>query len=697
MKFRGLVHVVQGRLGQKNKARLAREAGDWAMSEALYRSLLQRNFRQPGLHLQLGHTLKAAGRFAEAEAAYRTAIAQRPSYAHAYLQLGLFLQEQGRTREAEDIFAQAIRMEPGFTPVRDKLIAIGARHRLPEVDYGRSAATDVAGRISANLTAAAEEVGRYAVVSSYPARAYDAFAKAYPVGPPPAGGRDLADLTVLVDAADGSPSKLRRTLTSLLDQRDGAWRAIVRGDVCLFEHSVTSYQAFESRIQYQSADQAIIAQVMQASAILQVSSGLVLDREAVGWVRLALASTTQAAVIFDQDQFREHWRDGMERFDPALFPRQDVLEVETCPIVPAAVAVKPALYPELCAGLGQEGSQLRRSLLMQASRGSGVANVPRILFSVPADQVRLENNTSGGTDLAAVPEEPITVIIPTRDRAHLLQAAVLSLVRKASNRRRLSFIVIDNGSSEPRSKRLFDRLRTRFGVKILASPGAFNWPLLNNLAADMCQDGILVFANNDVEMTTQGWDEVLRSNFSRRETGIVGARLLFPRGAVQHAGIVLGAGDGRPVHEGEGADATDPGPLGRWRRRRTAAAVTGAFMAVRQTVFNAVGRFDPRFSIAYNDIDFCLAVRRAGLEVVYDPAVELVHHESATRGRNDNREKVAWDDDELRDMHRKWGAMLTSDPTVNLQWSSAMGRPYEGFRDISSRRVLDHLAQSGSA
>ena len=696
MKFRGLVQGFQDRLGQKNKARLAREAGDWALSEALYRSLLRRNFGQPGLHLQLGHTLKAAGRFAEAEAAYRTAIAQRPSYAHAYLQLGLLLQEQGRTREAEDIFAQAVRMEPGFTPARDKLIAIGARHRLPEADYGRSAATDVAGRISANLTAAAEEVGRHAVLSSYPARAYDAFAKAYPVGPPPAGDRDLADLTVLIDTADGSPSKLRRTLTSLLDQRDGAWRAIVRGDARLFEHSVTSYQAFESRIQYESADQAIISQVMQTSAILQVSSGLVLDREAVGWIRLALASTTQAVVIFDQDHFREHWRDGMERFDPALFPRQDVLEVETCPIVPAAVAVKPALYADLFAGLGQEGSQLRRSLIMQASRGSGVANVPRILFSVPADQFRLDNN-SRGTERVDVSEEPITVIIPTRDRADLLQAAVLSLARKASNRRRLSFVVVDNGSWELRSKKLFDRLRTRFGVKILASPGAFNWPLLNNLAADICPDGILVFANNDVEMATQGWDEVLRSNFSRRETGVVGARLLYPHGTVQHAGIVLGAGDGRPVHEGEGADAADPGPLGRWRRRRTAAAVTGAFMAVRQSVFNAVGRFDPRFSIAYNDIDFCLAVRKRGLEVVYDPALELVHHESATRGRNDNREKVAWDDDELRDLHRKWGAMLTSDPTVNLQWSSAMGQPYEGFRDISSRRILDHLAQSGAA
>ena len=105
-------------------------------------------------------------------------------------------------------------------------------------------------------------------------------------------------------------------------------------------------------------------------------------------------------------------------------------------------------------------------------------------------------------------------------------------------------------------------------------------------------------------------------------------------------------------------------------------------MALRRSLFDKLGGFDAdRFAIAYNDVDLCLAARAAGFRILYDPAIELIHYESKTRGFNDNRAKIAWDQGELRSLFRKWGAMMIKNPTVSPWWSDV--RPYSVI-DISS-------------
>jgi GT2 family glycosyltransferase len=322
--------------------------------------------------------------------------------------------------------------------------------------------------------------------------------------------------------------------------------------------------------------------------------------------------------------------------------------------------------------------------------------LPRLLASVPAAAA----SASSLPTIRPIPAESaarILVIIPTRDEAAMLERSITTLRETARYPERVSVLIVDNRSVEPATSATIERLTRIDAVDSFSLDEPFNWPRCNNLAARHGEYEILVFANNDIEMLTPGWDESVRRLLARPDVGVLGARLLYPDGGVQHAGILLGGWQGRPSHDGLWASAEDEGPLNRWTSTRATAAVTGAFMACRRDTFFAVGGFDERLAIAYNDIDFCLKVRKQGLKVMFAGDIELVHYESRTRGHNDSAEKVAWDDAELADMHARWGSRLFQDPGYNPQWVNAVNRPYDGISDLPMRRVLDHLDASAQA
>lgn len=68
---------------------------------------------------------------------------------------------------------------------------------------------------------------------------------------------------------------------------------------------------------------------------------------------------------------------------------------------------------------------------------------------------------------------------------------------------------------------------------------------------------------------------------------------------------------------------------------------------------------------ASSDVDFCLRVREAGYRNVWTPHAELFHHESATRGYEDNPEKQARFAAEVQYMMTRWGQQLREDPYYN--------------------------------
>jgi hypothetical protein len=173
-------------------------------------------------------------------------------------------------------------------------------------------------------------------------------------------------------------------------------------------------------------------------------------------------------------------------------------------------------------------------------------------------------------------------------------------------------------------------------------------------------------------MLTDGWDDLVRGLLQRPEVGVVGAKLLYPDGTIQHAGVLFGW-RGRAIHDGLYEERFAPGPLGRWQLRRRASAVTGAFLAIRQQDFDEVGGFDEqRLAIAYSDLDMALKIRRLGRAVIYAPEIELTHFESKSRGLTHlGRESAALDEAELALMRRRWPGALETDPSVHPGWKAA--------------------------
>jgi GT2 family glycosyltransferase len=224
----------------------------------------------------------------------------------------------------------------------------------------------------------------------------------------------------------------------------------------------------------------------------------------------------------------------------------------------------------------------------------------------------------------------VSVIIPFRDGAGFLRSCVDSVSATVGDID-LDLVLVDNGSVDPETHTLVEHLAARPEVTILRDPRNFNWAALNNVAAASARGEVLVFLNNDIEAPRAGWLEALAAHALRPEIGAVGARLVYPGGRVQHAGVVVGIG-GAAGHVLAGLPGDQPGYLGMAVLTRNCSAVTGACMAVRRAVFDEIGGFDELLGLDLNDIDFCLRAIERGYRIVYEPLAELVHYESPSRG-----------------------------------------------------------------
>jgi GT2 family glycosyltransferase len=151
---------------------------------------------------------------------------------------------------------------------------------------------------------------------------------------------------------------------------------------------------------------------------------------------------------------------------------------------------------------------------------------------------------------------------------------------------------------------------------------------MNNCGAEAARGEVLVFLNDDVEPLAPQWLEALVVHTQRADVGVVGALLLYPSGAIQHAGIALGIMDGAGHPQRGSLD----GGYWDWSGMcRNVSAVTGACLAIRKRLFEELGAFDPAFPVNYNDVDLCLRARAAGYAVLYEPAAALRHREAQTR------------------------------------------------------------------
>lgn len=259
------------------------------------------------------------------------------------------------------------------------------------------------------------------------------------------------------------------------------------------------------------------------------------------------------------------------------------------------------------------------------------------------------------------PAPKVSIIVPTRDRAELL-AACAEGVLSGTDYPDLELLIVDNGSVEPETAALFDRLRQDPRVRILDAPGPFNFSTLNNRAAAEATGEILVLLNNDISMEDTGWLTEMVSHAVRPNVGAVGAKLLYPDRTVQHAGVVVGVA-GVAAHWGPGAGEHDPGYFGHLAMTRNVSAVTAACLALRRAVFDQAGGLDEdALKVAFNDVDLCLKIRRLGYDIVWTPHARLIHHESASRGSDLTPQAQDRFNGEIAAMRGRWPETWGVDP-----------------------------------
>jgi glycosyltransferase involved in cell wall biosynthesis len=263
-----------------------------------------------------------------------------------------------------------------------------------------------------------------------------------------------------------------------------------------------------------------------------------------------------------------------------------------------------------------------------------------------------------------VPEPLVSVIIPTKDQLLLLKRCIAGVLEGTAYKN-VEMIVVDNGSTDPATLEYLGELARDSRVTVLRDDKPFNYSRLNNDAVKVAKGSILAFLNNDLEVIGEEWLSEMVAHVVRPEVGAVGARLLYPNGLLQHGGVILGIG-GVAGHNHKGRPRHDPGYFNRAILRQNLSAVTAACMLCRKEVFEKVGGFEEgALSVAFNDVDLCLKIRREGYLVVYNPHAELYHHESASRGYETTPEKFARFEGEVETMKKRWGALLSSDPYYN--------------------------------
>ena len=289
----------------------------------------------------------------------------------------------------------------------------------------------------------------------------------------------------------------------------------------------------------------------------------------------------------------------------------------------------------------------------------------------------------------------VSIIIPFRDEPSLLATCASSL-RADPGHDNIELVLVDNGSELPETEALLDRLSEDANVKIIRSPGPFNWAAINNEAAAQAGGDLLLFANNDIEARRGRWLDAMVGHAQRPEVGAVGAGLVYPDGAIQHAGVVIGLG-GIAGHVLRGLPGDRPGYNSMAIQTRNCSVVTGACMLTRREVFEEVGGFDEQLPVAFNDVDFCLKLRDRGYLVVFTPLAELVHHESRSRGHTDDLVEHG------RIVDRWATAIAMGDPYMNVNLSHwrywcPLSTPQEDYRwkTYLERSVLTHASSSSS-
>ena len=394
---------------------------------------------------------------------------------------------------------------------------------------------------------------------------------------------------------------------------------------------------------------------------MRLPADMHLEREAISFmVHVFHADSSVAAVYCDEDRYDRH---GVRRepfFRPAWNP----------PLAQSGwLSAEGSLFRLSCLPEALDLSETKADdMLLLASERGRIAHVPRVL--VHRREARPRPKAS--IPRQASRQAPVSVIIPTRDRADLLAACLDGLLTRTLHGG-LDIIVIDNESREAETLSLLSCHEASGSIRRVALSGAFNFARACNLGVQAARYDRILLLNNDVEPLDADWLCHLSGELDQPDIGAAGGLLLFPDGFVQHGGVTLGAGSvaRHSFHFQHPEGGEDYGLLA---QRREVSAVTAACLMTRRDLWRQVGGMnEEHLAVAFNDVDYCLKLRRAGYTILWTSHARLVHRESVSRGADDTPEKIARFAREECYMHETWGKTLQNDPFYNPNLSLTAG------------------------
>jgi tetratricopeptide (TPR) repeat protein/GT2 family glycosyltransferase len=710
-----------------------RDAGRYADAAAAYRAALASAPLRTDIRVQYGNMLKDSGRLAEAESVYRSALAERPDDTDIHLQLGHCLKLQGRRPAALEEYLRACTWAHIGQP-RNQEYFLEAQ-KLAGVE-ALMVITQQILELRAMLDQLAVSLPDIQAQTAFPVSCYDSFRAFFDVPSPPRIAASHSFAVLLM--ADPEPLEtLFAQLASIRSQTFGSWTLWVIGSDPERRRIAERTAASDARIQWR--DRMSEETPAEAERRIALSCGVdwivllgqraLLHPRAIEWFASVVGQGAATAFITDEETgVRE--RDGVRRSSPQLRQAVDydtLLEMNTCG---ETVAIELASYASVAPRLVTTSvSAARSSLLIALARNGRVGHVPCPLVCRDGENT-VDSATAAAAHEEAVrahvaqeslgasihigppsgssprlpilwrprdPDKSIALIIPTRDNGPDVAQFVDSLIARAAAPDDLHIVIVDNGSRQAETHRILTELEAKSQAEILTMDEPFNWSRLNNRAVEVINSPLLVFANDDMVMLSEKWDERVRGLLERPEIGAVGARLLYPDDTMQHAGVLFGW-KGSVIHDGLYQRCLEPGPASRWHVSRAVGAVTGAFLATRRDVFLTHHGFDElNLAVSYNDIDYALKLRASGLKILWTPEITLYHHESKTRGLDHlDPEKSARDAAERTVMETRWGAAMLADPSVNPVWHIA-ALPFSLLSAPSQFRIWAHVRRCAAA
>lgn len=256
----------------------------------------------------------------------------------------------------------------------------------------------------------------------------------------------------------------------------------------------------------------------------------------------------------------------------------------------------------------------------------------------------------------------VSIIIPTRNGFSDLHNCLDSLSRTAYEN--FEILIIDNESDDPATLAYLSTLQRDSNIRVISYPHPFNYAEMHNWAVPQASGEYVCLLNNDTEVIEERWLTDMLAQAQRSGVGAVGAKLLYPDGAIQHGGVLLGIG-GVAGHAHKMRNKESPGYFGRAALVQNFSAVTAACLLMKKDYWDRAGGMAPQLAVAFNDVDLCLRLQEAGLRNVWLPQALLFHHESKSRGSDEQPDKQHRFALEHAFMQWRWGVKLSKDPAYN--------------------------------